>query len=95
LTRFRGKQADPAKAFPANSFNPNKGKDWKVDTDGARFNPFPVAAGGNVQSIYAATSYTAAALASVVTSKAANGGQGKSGQRKRLGTRLFYPAASC
>jgi hypothetical protein len=33
--------------------------------------------------------------ASVVTPKPANGGQGKTGQRKRPGTQLFYPAASC
>ena len=33
--------------------------------------------------------------ASVVTPKPANGGQGKTGQRKWPGTRLFYPAASC
>jgi hypothetical protein len=32
---------------------------------------------------------------SVVTPKPANGGQGKTGQRKRPGTQLFYPAASC
>ena len=30
-----------------------------------------------------------------VTSKPANGGQGKTGQRKWPGTKLFYPAASC
>ncbi len=34
-------------------------------------------------------------IASVVTPKPANGGQGKTGQRKRPGTQLFYPAASC
>ena len=33
-------------------------------------------------------------LSSVVTPKPANGGQGKTGQRKRPGTKLFYPAAS-
>ena len=33
--------------------------------------------------------------ASVVTLKPANGGQGKTGQRKGPGTKLFYPAASC
>ncbi len=32
---------------------------------------------------------------SVVTPKPANGGQGKTGQRKRPGTKLFYPAACC
>jgi hypothetical protein len=32
---------------------------------------------------------------SVVTPKPANGGQGKTGQRKRPGTQLFYPATSC
>src|SRR5712692_4403016 len=30
-----------------------------------------------------------------VTLKPANGGQGKTGQRKWPGTKLFYPAASC
>lgn len=35
------------------------------------------------------------ALASVVTPKPANGGQGKTGQRKWPETKLFYPAASC
>jgi len=34
-------------------------------------------------------------LASGVTLKPANGGQGKTGQRKWPGTKLFYPAASC
>ena len=34
-------------------------------------------------------------IPSVVTSKPANGGRGKTGQRKRLGTRLFYAAGSC
>jgi hypothetical protein len=34
------------------------------------------------------------ASSSVVTLKPANGGQGKTGQRKRPGTKLFYPAAS-
>ena len=34
-------------------------------------------------------------VASVVTSKPANGGQGKTGQRKRPRTRLFYAADSC
>ncbi len=34
-------------------------------------------------------------LSSVVTPKPANGGQGKTGQRKRPGTQLFYPATSC
>ena len=32
---------------------------------------------------------------SVVTPKPANGGQGKTGQRKGPGTKLFYPAACC
>jgi len=31
----------------------------------------------------------------MVTPKAANGGRGKTGQRKRPGTSLFYSAASC
>jgi hypothetical protein len=30
-----------------------------------------------------------------VTLKPTNGGQGKTGQRKWPGTKLFYPAASC
>ena len=34
-------------------------------------------------------------VASVVTPKPANGGQGKTGQRKGPGTKMFYPAASC
>ncbi len=33
--------------------------------------------------------------ASGVTLKTANGGQGKTGQRKWPGTKLFYPVASC
>lgn len=65
LTRFRGIAAPPAKVYPPNSFNPNVGKDWTVDTDGARFNPFPNASAVNVPTIYAATSYEAAALESV------------------------------
>jgi len=36
-----------------------------------------------------------APAASGVTLKPANGGQGKTGQRKWPGTKLFYPAASC
>ena len=54
-----------AKAHPPNSFNPNVGKNWTMDTDGARFNPFPDKSGDNVPTIYAATSYEAAALESV------------------------------
>jgi hypothetical protein len=41
------------------------GKDWTVATDGARFNPFPDKTGDNVPTIYAATTYDAAALESV------------------------------
>jgi hypothetical protein len=41
------------------------GKDWTVATDGARFNPFPDKDGDNVPTIYAATTYEAAALESV------------------------------
>jgi hypothetical protein len=37
----------------------------------------------------------ASEFSSVVTPKPANGGQGKTGQRKGPGTRLFYSAASC
>lgn len=55
----------PATAHPSNSFNPNTGKDWTIDTDGARFNPFPDTTGTNVPTIYAATTYEAAALESV------------------------------
>ena len=65
LTRFRGMAVSPAKAHPPNSFNPNVGKNWTMDTDGARFNPFPDKSGDNVPTIYAATSYEAAALESV------------------------------
>jgi hypothetical protein len=64
LTRFRGKPHDPAR-YPANSFNPNIGKDWTIATDGARFNPFPASGGGNVPTLYAASSYAAAALESL------------------------------
>ena len=41
------------------------GKDWTIASDGARFNPFPDTAGDNVPTIYAATTYEAAALESV------------------------------
>jgi len=59
LVRFHGA------AFPANSFNPNSGKDWRKPVDGARFNPFPDSASINVPTIYAADSFAAAALESV------------------------------
>ena len=65
LTRFRGIAQPPATVYPPNSFNPNMGKDWTIPTDGARFNPFPDTAGDNVPTIYAATTYEAAALESV------------------------------
>src|ERR1700722_6278135 len=65
LTRFRGIAVPPATAYPPSSFNPNVGKDWTVATDGARFNPFPDKDGDNVPTIYAATTYEAAALESV------------------------------
>lgn len=65
LTRFRGITVPPAIVYPPNSFNPNFGKDWTIDKDGARFNPFPDNSGDNVPTIYAATSYEAAALESV------------------------------
>ena len=65
LTRFRGIAVPPATAHPPNSFNPNVGKNWTVATDGARFSPFPDEAGANVPTIYAATTYGAAALESV------------------------------
>src|SRR5580704_10279031 len=65
LTRFRGIARPPATVYPPNSFNPNIGKDWTIAIDGARFNPFPDPAGANVPTIYAATTYEAAALESV------------------------------
>ena len=65
LTRFRSVAVPPAIPHPPNSFNPNLGKDWAIDTDGARFNPFPDNAGDNVPTIYLATTYEAAALESV------------------------------
>lgn len=65
VTRFRGIVVPPATAFPANSFNPNTAKNWTIATEGARFNPFPDTAGNNVPTIYAATTYEAAALESV------------------------------
>jgi hypothetical protein len=65
LTRFRGIAVPPATAYSPSSFNPNVGKDWTVATDGARFNPFPDKDGDNVPTIYAATTYEAAALESV------------------------------
>jgi hypothetical protein len=65
LTRFRAKPGDPARAYPANSFNPNIGKDWTIAADGARFNPFPASGGGNVSTLYAASGYAAAALESI------------------------------
>jgi hypothetical protein len=65
LTRFRGIAVPPASAHPPNSFNPNTDKNWTIATDGARFNPFPDTAGKNVPTIYAATTYEAAALESV------------------------------
>src|SRR5947209_18101013 len=65
LTRFRGIAVPPATVYPPNSFNPNMGKDWTIASDGARVNPFPDTAGDNVPTIYAATTYEAAALESV------------------------------
>jgi|SRR5208282_1571333 len=65
LTRFRGITVPPATPFAPNSFNPNTGKKRTVVADGARFNPFPDTAGNNVPTIYAATTYEAAALESV------------------------------
>jgi RES domain len=65
LTRFRGVAVPPATPYQPNSFNPNIGKNWTIATDGARFNPFPDLAGVNVPTIYAATTYEAAALESV------------------------------
>jgi hypothetical protein len=55
-----------ASTYPANSFNPNTGKDWTKPRDGARFNPFPDAISkANVPSIYVADTFAAAALESV------------------------------
>jgi hypothetical protein len=65
LTRFRSRPTNPAMAHPANSFNPNIGKDWEIAADGARFNPFPISSRGNAPTLYAADSYAAAALESV------------------------------
>jgi hypothetical protein len=65
LPRFRTKPTSPATIYPANSFNPNIGKNWAIAGDGARFNPFPVPSGGNAPSLYAADSHAAAALESV------------------------------
>jgi hypothetical protein len=62
LTRFRGITVPP---FAPNSFNPNTGKKRAIAADGARFNPFPNTAGVNVPTIYAATTYEAAALESL------------------------------
>jgi hypothetical protein len=45
--------------------------------------------------IVPAEAFAMATAASGVTLKPANGGQGKTGQRKWPGTKLFYPAASC
>src|SRR5438045_2100257 len=59
LVRFHGS------AFPANSFNPNTGKDWTLPEHGARFNPFPDRRSNNVSTLYAANNFTAAALESV------------------------------
>lgn len=59
LTRFH------SDAFPANSFNPNIGKDWTIPDHGARFSPFPDDHGKNVPSLYAADDFSAAALESV------------------------------
>jgi len=66
LYRFHGRSTTPgATVYRPNSFNPNTGKDWTIPENGARFNPFPDAAGVNVGSLYAASSLAAAALESV------------------------------
>ena len=44
---------------------------------------------------FLASSADGSPISSGVTLKPANGGQGKTGQRKWPGTKLFYPAASC
>ena len=59
LTRFHGLK------FPANSFNPNIGKDWTIPDHGARFNPFPDIHSTNVPTVYAGDDFAAAALESV------------------------------
>ena len=65
MTRFRRCTVPPAKPYPPNSFNPSLGKDWTVDTDGARFSPFPDMQAVNVASLYTGSTYEAAALESV------------------------------
>lgn len=55
----------PDVPYPPNSFNPNRGMDWTVATIGARFSPFPDTPTENVPTLYAATTYAAAALESV------------------------------
>jgi RES domain len=59
LVRFHGN------AFPANSFNPNIGKDWAIPEHGARFNPFPNDHSANVPTVYAGDDFAGAALESV------------------------------
>lgn len=59
LVRFHGS------AYPANSFNPNIGKDWTISKDGARFNPFPDGNAVNVPTLSAGDNFAAAALESV------------------------------
>jgi len=59
LVRFHGM------THSANSFNPNTGADWLRPLDGTRFNPFPDLTSANVPTMYAADSFTAAALESV------------------------------
>jgi hypothetical protein len=59
LIRFHGN------VHPANSFNPNIGKNWAIAEDGARFNPFPDNHSANVPTLYAGDNFAAAALESV------------------------------
>jgi len=51
--------------YPANSFNPNVGKQIAIAEEGARFNPFPGAPAANIPTIYAADSLEGAALESI------------------------------
>ncbi len=59
LTRFH------SKARAANVYHPNTGKRIEVEEHGARFNPFPGAPATNIPTLYAADTFSAAALESV------------------------------
>lgn len=51
--------------YLANSFNPNTARRIDLPEDGARFNPFPGAPATNIPTLYAADTFSAAALESV------------------------------